>query len=702
MKKKQMMYVLLAGLFFLGGISCTETDDSVNPEEPEDNSAPTAVISGENEIGTGVVITLDGSGSSDPDGDELSFSWQLLEKPTGSNATLSSSSSASVDFTADQAGTYKVSLSVSDGTEEDTAEHTMVSEIEVLGDITADRTLADVMEDPSMPDYRVKSDIDVEAVLTIEPGVVIHADEGNVIEVLSSGTLIAQGSETDSVVITSSNEAGDVLWGGLIINSSDSQNQLDYTRVSYAGGNSRLYYRTALGDVFANIGIREGARLSVTNSVISHSGSIGMHVDYDGTINNFSNNFFTHNADVAMQMPINQFGGVDGQTRLENNGRNSVQAYGTQIASGDDQQWNELAGEASYHIIGDVKIGNELTIGDGVEVELGEGVRFEVTSSGVLMAEGTESNPIRFTSSDISGGRYWTGMTIRSSDARNALNHTMVSYAGSPVERQYYRTALGDVHANIAIMEGARLSVENSTIGHGAAYGIAVDYGASFNGFASNTLADNQDAPVLIHVNAVDGIDAATVFSNAENYVKVYDNQVTDDQTWVDLNGSTAYRFTWDVSVKSDLVIDPGARLTFDEDVQLTVHSEGSLVAEGTSSSPIRFTSSNEAGEIRWAGIDVQSTSALNSFDYVTVNWGGGNERLFYRTFIDSDGDVHANIGLQENAKLSLTNSRILNSGEYGLAILEGAAVNGVRNETTIYDDNIEFNNPDGTDFLIE
>jgi len=54
------------------------------------------------------------------------------------------------------------------------------------------------------------------------------------------------------------------------------------------------------------------------------------------------------------------------------------------------------------------------------------------------------------------------------------------------------------------------------------------------------------------------------------------------------------------------------------------------------------------------------------------------------------------------NAKLNLTNSRILNSGEYAVAILEGATVNGVRNEKTIYYENEEFNNPDGTDFLIE
>ena len=700
--KRQMIPFLVAGLLIFGLIACSENEDSAEPDDSGNNAAPVAVIDAIGEIGTGTAVVLDGSGSSDPDGDQLDFSWTLEEKPTGSNASLTGAGNSSAEFTPDEVGSYKVRLVVTDGSAQDSAEHSMVSEVEVLGDITTDRTLSDVIEDPSLPDYRVERDIDVSALLNIEPGVVIHVDQGQLIEVLSSGTLIAAGSETDSVVITSSNEGGDVRWGGLIINSGDAQNELRFVRISYAGGNSRLYYRTSLGDVFANVGIREDARLSVANSVISESGGFGLHVDYGGALNNFDSNHFKGNDAAAMQMPIHQFGKIDSQTRFAHNGRNSVQAYGTSISSGDDQQWNQLNGDATYHITGDVEIHDELSMGAGVTIELDEGVRFEVSSTGVLMAEGTQNSPIHFTSSDIDGGRYWTGLTIHSSDARNVLNHTVVAYAGSGVERQYYRTSLGDVHASIAIMEGARLSIKNSKVDDGAAYGIAVDYGASFNEFTTNSLSDNQDAPILIPVNAVQGIDAATVFSNTENYVKVYDHQVADDQTWVDLSGSTAYRFTWDVDVNSDLVIQPGTRLEFEEDIKMTVHSGASLVAEGNASDRIVFTSSNVAGEIRWAGIDVQSTSALNSLDYVTVNWGGGNERLFYRTFIDSDGDVHANIGLQEDAQLNLTNSRILNSGEYGLALLEGATVNGSRSQNDIYSGNDEFNNPDGTDFLIE
>jgi hypothetical protein len=318
------------------------------------------------------------------------------------------------------------------------------------------------------------------------------------------------------------------------------------------------------------------------------------------------------------------------------------------------------------------------------------------------MSNGLETNPVVFTSADISGGRYWTGITIHSTDSRNVLNYTEVSYAGSDVERQYYRTALGDVHANIAVTANARLSVTNSTISHSSNRGIALDYGAEFVSFQDNELSDNQDDPILIHVNAVQGVDGGTVFtSNTDDIVRVYNHDVLDAQTWNKLSGTAAYRFMHKVDIETDLIIEAGTRLEFEEDVEVTVHSTGSLVAEGTSGNEIIFTSSNEEGEIRWAGIDVISTSALNSLDYATVNWAGGNQRLFYNSGLV--GNIHANIGLQDNARLKLTNSRILNAGGYGVVLEAGAEINGSRDETTIINANTEFNNPDATaDMLIE
>lgn len=60
-------------------------------------------------------ITLDGSASSDANGDSLTYKWALLNKPTNSNAALSSITAAKPTFTADLAGVYVFSLQVNDG-----------------------------------------------------------------------------------------------------------------------------------------------------------------------------------------------------------------------------------------------------------------------------------------------------------------------------------------------------------------------------------------------------------------------------------------------------------------------------------------------------------------------------------------------------------------------------------------------------------
>src|SRR5581483_10084328 len=64
----------------------------------------------------GGTVQLDGSTSTDPDGDALSYKWSLISKPSGSTAALSSSTIPNPTFVADRTGQYVVQLVVSDGT----------------------------------------------------------------------------------------------------------------------------------------------------------------------------------------------------------------------------------------------------------------------------------------------------------------------------------------------------------------------------------------------------------------------------------------------------------------------------------------------------------------------------------------------------------------------------------------------------------
>ena len=84
------------------------------------NNRPLAVVGPDRPGFISEPLQLDGTGSSDPDGDPLSFAWSLL-RPDGSTAVLSDSGSPTPSFVPDIEGFYRATLVVSDGFEESPA-----------------------------------------------------------------------------------------------------------------------------------------------------------------------------------------------------------------------------------------------------------------------------------------------------------------------------------------------------------------------------------------------------------------------------------------------------------------------------------------------------------------------------------------------------------------------------------------------------
>ena len=80
------------------------------------NTAPIAVAGDDKNVVTGVVVQLDGSSSSDSDGDALSYQWALQSKPANSLSFLSTLTEVDPSFIPDFDGSYTISLVVNDGT----------------------------------------------------------------------------------------------------------------------------------------------------------------------------------------------------------------------------------------------------------------------------------------------------------------------------------------------------------------------------------------------------------------------------------------------------------------------------------------------------------------------------------------------------------------------------------------------------------
>jgi hypothetical protein len=82
---------------------------------PVSNTKPVANAGIAQNVIAGALVTLNGSASSDANGDTLTYIWTLISKPAGSGAALVSATSATPTFTADLAGSYVATLVVNDG-----------------------------------------------------------------------------------------------------------------------------------------------------------------------------------------------------------------------------------------------------------------------------------------------------------------------------------------------------------------------------------------------------------------------------------------------------------------------------------------------------------------------------------------------------------------------------------------------------------
>ena len=79
------------------------------------NTTPVANAGSDQSVAKLSVVTLNGSKSSDADGDTLHYRWRMISYPVSSTAQLSSTSTAKPSFTPDKVGSYVFELVVNDG-----------------------------------------------------------------------------------------------------------------------------------------------------------------------------------------------------------------------------------------------------------------------------------------------------------------------------------------------------------------------------------------------------------------------------------------------------------------------------------------------------------------------------------------------------------------------------------------------------------
>ena len=109
------LFLLLFIILFLNACGNGSVNDS-NTTKPQaaTNKAPVADAGTDQNVSLNAIVQLDASGSSDPDGDALTYLWSFTKKPGGSNPLLSSATAVNPTFQAKMDGVYILTLVVND------------------------------------------------------------------------------------------------------------------------------------------------------------------------------------------------------------------------------------------------------------------------------------------------------------------------------------------------------------------------------------------------------------------------------------------------------------------------------------------------------------------------------------------------------------------------------------------------------------
>lgn len=314
-------------------------------------------------------------------------------------------------------------------------------------DITEDVTTATTW---SAGTINVCGDIDVEAALTISPGVTLIMCAGASITVSATGSITAIG-DASNIIRFKGEVASAGYWEGISIKSNNPNNQFDYVQVSDAGS----YWAWQYSNVF----LGSLAKLSIKNSTFSNSEKYGLFAEDNASFPAFVNNTFSSNTLAGLNIGVYQVGSLDAASNYNvSNGEAFINVRAGALST--TATW--VATTTPYLLVGDMAVSSALTLNPGVHIMVESGGEIDIDAAGSFTAIGSAALPIIIEGRFSSPG-YWTGVNVGSNNPNNKFNYVTIADGGS-----YWAYQYAGIHVD------GRLDLDNSTVTNSNSYGVFV------------------------------------------------------------------------------------------------------------------------------------------------------------------------------------------------------------------------------------
>jgi len=271
---------------------------------------------------------------------------------------------------------------------------------------------------------------------------------------------------------------------------------------------------------------------------------------------------------------------------------------------------------------------------------------------GSLFAEGTEKDPITFTSNSNSpSAGDWSGIVFgeHNSSSRSSLAYCTLEYAGED-------------EVGILSLDFTSIKLNNCTIQNAETYGIDL-YESSFVSCENNKIWNCATFPISCGANGISSIGSTNEILADDNYgILVTFSDVDGNHTWYNFDAPYIIQsniFFENSSSGSTLTLTPGTTIKFNSNTSMHFgsYNYGKLVANGTTEAPITFTSAApypSAGD--WGSLDFGEKAMAGSIlNNCIISYG-------------SDGD-YGMVNVEYTDNVTITNSDFSYSSGHGIYI---------------------------------